>query len=226
MNSKGYLMLDKHHSIKHTGDRRLIDAMRHACFSGPSAPSPEGAMGREDQMRRSFALVVSMSAVAVLLVAFAAPAGAYGGGAGHDTWQIGVSFNCNNPSACGNELGGFWGWAEFDRSVDGTQTWGDAEFAGCGHTVGGGGPGSAGAGHISVESERWTIAPGDAGPMTFFASGEETDFFRNSKVATDFTDLDTGFPAVPGHYSTDEIFGFPAPPGVAAQIQVAFRPAR
>jgi hypothetical protein len=176
-------------------------------------------------MRRSLAFVVSMAAAAALLVGLAAPAGAYGGGAGHDTWQIGVSFNCNNPSACGDELGGFWGWAEFDGSTD-TQTWGDAEFAGCGHVVGGGGPGSSGALHISIEIESWTIAPGSAGPATFFASGEETDFFRASKVTSDFTDLDTGFPAAAGHYGTSEILGFPAPPGVAFQIQVAFRPAR
>src|SRR6059036_3986616 len=114
-------------------------------------------------MRRSLALAVSMTAAAALLVSFAARAGAYGGGARHDMWQIGVSFNCNNPSVCGDELGGFWGWAEFDRSIDGTQTWGDAKFAGCSHLVGGGGPGSAGAGHVSVEIESWMIAPGSAG---------------------------------------------------------------
>lgn len=174
-------------------------------------------------------LLVSAVVVAIMVAQglVAAPAGAYGGGADHDMWQIGVSFNCNNPSLCGDELGGFWGWAEFDRSVDGTQTWGDAQFAGCGHVVGGGGePGSGGAGHVSVEIESWTIAPGSAGPMTFFASGEETDFLHGSTVTFDFTDLDTEFPAIPGHYSTDQILGFPAPPGVAFQIQVAFRSAR
>jgi hypothetical protein len=30
--------------------------------------------------------------------------------------------------------GGFWGWVEFDRSADGTQTWGDVEAAFCFHT--------------------------------------------------------------------------------------------
>jgi hypothetical protein len=66
---------------------------------------------------------------------------------------------------CGDETGGFWGWVEFDRSADGTQTWGDAELAFCAHTVGGGG--FAGAGHESIEIESWTIAPGSAGPQTF-----------------------------------------------------------
>jgi hypothetical protein len=41
----------------------------------------------------------------------------------------------------------------------------------------------------------------------------------------DFTHMDTGVPAVPGPYSTSDIFGFSAP-GIAVQIQVAFRPAK
>jgi hypothetical protein len=148
---------------------------------------------------------------------------AYGDGADHDMWQVGLSFNCNNPDLCGEEIGGFWGWVEFDRSADGTQTWGDAKLSGCSHTVGGGG--FAGAVSISVEVESWTIEPGSAGPQTFFASGEETDRFRGSTDTFDIVDEDTGIPAVPGHYSTSELLGFSAP-GVAVQIQVAFRPAK
>jgi hypothetical protein len=41
---------------------------------------------------------------------------AYGGDGANDVWQIGVSFNCNNRSLCGDELGGFWGWAELDHN--------------------------------------------------------------------------------------------------------------
>jgi len=174
-------------------------------------------------MRRSSAMLAALAATVALAAGFTASASAYGGGADHDMWQIGLSFNCNNPSVCGDELGGFWAWAEFDRSADGTQTWGDLEGSFCGHTLGGGG---AGAGHVSIEIESWTIAPGSAGPQTFFASGEETDSFRGQSETFDFVDQDTGIPAVPGHYSTDEIFGGPAPPGVAFQIQVAFRPAK
>jgi len=176
-------------------------------------------------MRRMIVLMTVAGMTLLGLVGIASPASAYGGGAGHDMWQIGVSANCDNPSVCGDELGGFWGWAEFDRSTDGAQTWGDAEFAGCSHLVGSGGPGLAGGGHDSVEIESWTIAPGSAGPKTFFASGEDTVFLHGSKVTTDFTDLDTGFPAVAGHYSTSEILGFSAP-GVAFEIQVAFRAAK
>jgi hypothetical protein len=177
-------------------------------------------------MRRLLVLVISLTAAVGSIATVAAPAAAYGGGADHDMWQVGLSFNCNNPSVCGDFLGGFWGWAEFDRSADGTETWGDAELEGCGHVVGGGGPGSAGASHVSAEIESWTIAPGSAGPETFFVTGEETDFFPGGvKVSIDLVNLDTGIPAVPGHYSTAQIFGFTAP-GVAFQIQVAFRPAK
>jgi hypothetical protein len=175
-------------------------------------------------MRRLILMVGALAAAAVLAIGSAAPAGAYGGGANHDMWQVGISSNCNNPSIC-NELGGtggFWGWVEFDRSVDGTQTWGDAEFADCFHTVGGGG---AGAGHTSIDIESWTIAPGSAGPQTFFISGEETDTFRGMTNTFDLSNQDTGITAVPGHYSTSDVLGFTAP-GVAIQTQVTFRPAK
>jgi hypothetical protein len=174
-------------------------------------------------MRRCSLMLAALAAAAALTAGFASSAGAYGGGASHDMWQVGLSFNCNNPAICGDELGGFWGWVEFDRA--GTQTWGDAELAFCAHEVGAGGPGFAGAGHTSIEIESWTIEPGSAGPQTFFASGEETDSFRGDSETFDFTHEDTGIPAIPGHYSTSDIFGLTAP-GLAFQIQVAFRPAK
>jgi hypothetical protein len=169
-------------------------------------------------------MLAALAAAAALAAGLASSASAYGGGAGHDMWQVGMSFNCNNPAFCDDELGGFWGWVEFDRSADQTQTWGDLEAAFCFHTVGGGG--GAGGGHTSIEIESWTIAPGSAGPQTFFASGEETDSSRGFKETFDFTNQDTGISAVPGHYNTSDVLGFEAPPGVAIQIQVAFRPAK
>ena len=178
-------------------------------------------------MRRLILMAATLAAAALLGVGVASPAGAYGGGASHDMWQVGMSFNCNNPSMCNTPeaggTGGFWGWIEFDRSADGTQTWGDAEAAFCFHTVGGGG--GAGAGHTSIEIESWTIAPWSAGPQTFFASGEETDTSRGMTNTFDFSHEDTGISAVPGHYNTGDVLGFTAP-GVAVQIQVAFRPAK
>ena len=175
-------------------------------------------------MRRLRVLITSLAVSTALLVGNAGTAGAYGGGADHDMWQVGISFNCNNPEFCGDILGGFWGWAELDRSADGTVTWGDAEFAFCSHTVGGGG--FAGAGHVSQEIESWTIEPGSAGPQTFFINGEETDSVRGTRTTFDFTHFDSGVSAVPGHYTAVDIFGFDPPPGIAVQVQVAFRPAK
>jgi hypothetical protein len=40
------------------------------------------------------------------------------------------------------------------------------------------------------------------------------------------TDEDSGIPSRPGHYTASDVLGFDAPPGVAIQIQVAFRPAK
>jgi hypothetical protein len=174
-------------------------------------------------MRAVLRFIAPLVTAAALTAALITPVGAYGGGASHDMWQVGLSFNCNNPDICGAQLGGFWGWVEFDRSADGTVTWGDAELTGCSHTVGGGG--FAGAGHISIEIESWTIAPGSAGTQTFFASGELTEFDHGQKLTSEFSNMDTGISAVAGHYSTEDVFGFTAP-GVAIQIQVAFRPAK
>jgi hypothetical protein len=175
-------------------------------------------------MRRLRLTVSAFAVSAVLAAAIVSSAAAYGGGASHEMWQVGISFNCNSPTLCGDETGGFWGWVEFDRA--GSTTWGDAELAFCAHTIAGGAAGFAGAGHQSIEIESWTIEPGSAGPETFFANGEETDFFPGGvKETFDFTHQDTGIPAAPGHYSTSDVLGFSAP-GIAIQIQVAYRPAK
>src|SRR5947208_17022927 len=136
-------------------------------------------------MRRLVLMLAAFAAAAALAAVSASSAGAYGGGASHDMWQIGFSFNCNNPAFCSEGTGGDWGWIEFDRSADGTQTWGDAQSRFCFHTVGGGG---AGAGHSSLGIESWIIAPGSVGLQTFFASGEEPDSFRRVRAAFDVTD--------------------------------------
>jgi hypothetical protein len=175
-------------------------------------------------MRRWFLMLAALAAAAALAAGFASSAGAYGGGASHDMWQVGLSFNCNNPSFCGDELGGFWGWAEFDRYSDGSIT-GDAEFAGCGHTIGGGGPGSAGAGHISVDVTAAHIGPGGPddppGVNVFYIDHNVTTSIFQGTVVDDPEFLgDSGIPADAGHYS------FHPAPGVAGSVQVAYRPAK
>jgi hypothetical protein len=154
------------------------------------------------------------------------PAQSYGGGAGHDMWQAGVSFNCNNPDFCGDELGGFWGWVEFDRWADGSIT-GDGEFAGCGHTVGGDGPGSAGASHVEIDVTAAHIGPGGPedppGVEVFYVDGNVVTFTFAGQRVTMVDDPefmgDSGVPADPGHYA------FHPAPGVAGVVQVAYRPA-
>jgi hypothetical protein len=179
------------------------------------------------------AMLAAGTAVAVLATA-PAPAMAYGHNGSLDVWQIGLSANCNNPSFC-DELGGFWGWVVFTRDPVTGETDADAELTGCGHTVGGGGPGLAGAQHFSVEAE-WVIGPGSAGPETFLLTMGTQTFTGHGTprtepltnddgtLTTPDNPLDTGIPAMPGHYSTEEILGFSAP-GVAYQTQVAFKPA-
>ena len=163
----------------------------------------------------------SLSAIlAVLpLVPMAVPAAhAYGSTA---LWQIGLSFNCNNPSFCDSMLGGFWGWVEFDSGG-----LGDATLTGCGHLTGPTSHGSAGADHFNVDITGWTIMPGSAGPLTFFVTSGTMTFTgtvpRGPPITVPIspTPLDTGFPAVPGHFSTSMILGFTPPPGVTFVIQV------
>jgi len=138
-------------------------------------------------------------------------------------WQAWLSFNCDNPLLCADMggTGGFWGWVEFDRSADGTQTWGDAQSTFCFHTPGGGG---AGAGHYVRDQELDDRARvGRAADLLRQRGGDR--HFRGMKMTTDFSNMDTGIPAVPGRYNTTDVLGFSAP-GVAIQIQVAFQPAK
>src|SRR6266581_2307394 len=153
-------------------------------------------------MRRSFLMLAALAAAAALAGGFAASAGAYGGGASHDTWQIGLSFNCDSPTLCAGSQGGFWGWVEFDRWADGSIT-GDLQGAGCGHNTGGG-PGSAGAGHEDVDIYAAHIDR---------ISG---DFIIDSASDPGF-EGNSGIPSAPGHYADH-----PAP-GITSIINVSYR---
>jgi hypothetical protein len=123
-------------------------------------------------------------------------------------WQVGLSFNCDNPSVCGaTNLGGFWGWVEFDSGG-----LGDAELTGCGHLQGG--PGG-GAQHFSVDITSWTIGSnGD-----FIVSGTGTNAGHGGG-SFPLVDMDTGIPALAGHFSALTIFGMQGPPGTNFEIQV------
>jgi hypothetical protein len=174
-------------------------------------------------MRRIAVVLAALSMALVL----SASAGAYGGGSSHDTWQVGLSFNCNNPSFCGNDLDGFWGWVEFDRASDGTIT-GDAQLTGCGHSVGGGGPGSPGAGHADVDATAVHIGPSGpddpnfpSGQVFYIDHNVVTFTGRGGGTVSDDADFlgDTGIPVEPGHHS------FHPAPGPTFTVQVAYRAA-
>src|SRR6266568_7806306 len=150
-----------------------------------------GSMKRQltGALRRSILTVAGLAAAAVLAVGLASPASAYGGGASHDTWQVGISGNCNNLSFCGADgLGGFWGWVEFDRFADRSIT-GDAQLTHCGHFLGGGG---GGAGHSDVDITAAHIGPAQEGDPNF----PGLVFYVDSAVVN-------GVPAAPG----DEALG-------------------
>jgi hypothetical protein len=181
---------------------------------------------RHVRPRRSIVMVAALAVAAALAAGFASSAGAYGGGASHDTWQIGLSGNCNNPASsfCQNpetgspELGGFWGWVEFDRFADGTIT-GDAQTVDCEHFLGGGG-GSAF--HADVDITSAHVGPSQPEDPNY-PSGHV--FYIDSNVVNGEPNVpdflgDSGIPAEAGHYS------FHPAPGVAFELQVAFRPAK
>ncbi len=124
-------------------------------------------------------------------------------------WQIGLSENCDNPSVCGaTNLGGFWGWAEFDSGG-----LGDAELTGCGHLQGG--P-AGGAQHFSADITSWTVGP-DGNFMIL--SGTQT-FDGHGGGSIPVGTIDTGIPAMAGHFSAQTIFGMQGPPGTNFEIQV------
>lgn len=79
--------------------------MEAACHSRATPSKWSAAAGSSEErgekisMRRWFLLFAAVATTATLVAGFASSAGAYGGGATHDTWQVGMSFNCDNPTA-------------------------------------------------------------------------------------------------------------------------------
>src|SRR5207247_8544308 len=102
----------------------------------PSETGGANSREKEDQMKkprhgpgrgRSLVLVAALAAAVALAAGFASSAGAYGGGASHDTWQVGISGNCDNPSFCTNDQGqlalrGFWAWVYCNLFATGSIT--------------------------------------------------------------------------------------------------------
>jgi hypothetical protein len=106
-------------------------------------------------MRKGLMLVALVAALAAVVGVWGSGKALAYGKADQPLAQVEVSGNCTNATWCNANFGGtggLWIWAELDAD-HGV----DATFAGCGHTVGGGGPGSAGAGGGPV-SGSWQSA--------------------------------------------------------------------
>jgi hypothetical protein len=169
---------------------------------------------------RRLLISTSIGALVAVSGAFltATSAGAYGRLA---VWQIGISENCNNPSICGPNLGGFWGWVELD-----SNNTGDATLTGCGHVQGGGG--LAGADHVNLNITSWTTGPG-LSPSDFLVNDGTATIISSRSGGPPVTvplgavtslPYDLGVPAAAGHYSSRTLFGFQAPPGTNFEINV------
>ncbi len=160
---------------------------------------------------RSRALPLALVFIIALVMALApaSTARAYS----RAVYQIEFSSNCNNPSLC-SDLGGFWAWGALFS--DGTF---DAELTGCGHTISGA---PAGAQNMSADG-HWAIVNG------LLVITQETDTFTGTFHGTvvENPEVPTVIgPAMPGHYNTEDILGFPAAPGVSIQLQVVLVPTK
>ena len=142
---------------------------------------------------RKLALLLVVATVAVMASVSAGSASAGGSDYSHAQYQVTFSLNCNNPSAPCQQvfgLGGIWGWIAL--LPDGSA---NAQVTDCGHTVGGGGPGQAGAGHIAFDS-TWSTFPDPNPPSPITPTDPNGQYIHvvNSIGLPPF-------PATYGHYS-------------------------
>ncbi len=190
-------------------------------MSRPGGGSVEGS--GEMKARGLLACLVAFVIVPATMLVIAPPARAYGSTA---LWQIGFSFNCNDKTLCLTPpfgVGGFWGWVEFDAGG-----LGDATLTGCSHLSTSIGV-LTGADHLNVDITAWEIGPSSMLPLPTFhllagtvtLSGVD---FKGHPITVSLADIgltgDTGYPAIPGHYSAQTVFGMSAPPGMNFEIQV------
>lgn len=124
-------------------------------------------------MRRVLLLVAVCAALAAIIGSVGSGKAFAYGKADQPLAQITLSANCDNasfwlcqPDAVG--LGGIWAWVEVD--ANGT---GDMTGAECGHTQGGGGRGSAGAGPLGPTDITWEKVSSSQIPSGFFVLGTD-----------------------------------------------------
>jgi hypothetical protein len=142
-------------------------------------------------------LAVTVAATAAIFVAAPAQASS---DYSHAQYQVTFSLNCNgsaaSPPACAQVfgLGGIWGWIALAPD----QT-GNAQVTECGHTGPGGGPRSAGAGHIAYDP-TWMVIDSPVPPSPITPVDPNGQYI----IFTDPTSGALGLPPMPatyGHYS-------------------------
>lgn len=167
-------------------------------------------------------LGVVVTLFALLAIGGAVPVAAdYGNSKGNvQLYQATVSMNCNNPSVCGNNLGGFWAWAVFNQ--DGTF---DGEVTVCGHLANDHGPGLQGAQHFHVEGHyivtNLTNVP-QPGPWIVIVDEVDTaagGSLGSGTVVTVPSEFMPVGPAAKAKLSVTDFFGFSAP-GVSFKVTV------
>lgn len=156
-------------------------------------------------MLRGLKIITVAAAFVVSLAGFSGTAQA-AGDYSHAQYQVTFSLNCNNPSAPCQQvfgLGGIWGWIALTPNGEGT-----AEVTDCGHTVGGGGPGTAGAHHSSFDV-TWSQFSSASAPSPITPTDPNGRYLNISNALGL-----PPFPATYGHYSVSFM-------GAAGQITIA-----
>src|SRR5712692_1254813 len=160
------------------------------------------------RFRRAVLVLTVVGLLAVVVVASSAsPALAYG----KANWQVAINGTAIFPST--GTAFGFWGWCEFAGGVTSGND-GDCQFAQYFHAPAGGG--------FTCE-ESLDITSWNASGGTFVVSGTASvnpssltgpcvSLFPGS---TNFSGVDSGIPAAPGHYNLGGLG-----PGLAGEFQI------
>ncbi len=145
-----------------------------------------------------------------LLAASASPAAAYGNGA---AYQVGLSFNCQNPVACVASstnpfgIGGIWGWIVVDNA---NKVDGELQFQGHQNAD----PNLNGTGHIALSG----VAVPTHFQAPFVPADPNGNYLLILQCAAGSCHPAFEIDATPGHYSQN--FG----PGINNELQVSQLP--
>jgi hypothetical protein len=116
-------------------------------------------------------------------------------------YQVTFSYNCVSSSQLCYQLfglGGLWGWAALMPASKGaTYGTGNAQATECGHVTGGGGPGQAGAQHISFDPNWVTFQAPSGQPPTPLTPQDPNNTYIGMQGGPNVPPV----PATYGHYT-------------------------